>query len=369
MNNNIIDEVYSNNNFPSSLENLYKLVKSDHPKITRNEVREFLDNEIGEQLLKATKKKSQKKLGTITALYENELWQLDIFDLSKFAKSNSNYQYILCAIDVFSRKAYCQPMKNKDVPDNMKAFDLITSSGKLKPRSLFSDNEPVFLSKEFSSMLDRYRIAFNVNTIDDHHALGILDNFAKRLKKIIAKTMIKNKNANWVNHLQSIISKYNNQKLKALGDVRPNQASNDKNNQIVYDLNVSKAKKTDMKTDLEIGDKVRLKIAGKFTKSSDIQFSDTIYTVEGIIGANITLDSGRTVKRTQLLKVNNSSSIASTVPNVISRANKTAKINRVLKADGVDTSNIVKSKKQVEHILKLGGIDQSNIMTTSRRKK
>ena len=42
MNNNIIDEIYNENNFPG-LEKLYKLVKSDHPKITKNEVKDFLD--------------------------------------------------------------------------------------------------------------------------------------------------------------------------------------------------------------------------------------------------------------------------------------------------------------------------------------
>ena len=71
MNNNIIDEIYNDNNFPS-LDKLYKLVKSDHPKITKNRVKDFLDNVLGEQLLKTTRKTSRKKQGTITANYENE---------------------------------------------------------------------------------------------------------------------------------------------------------------------------------------------------------------------------------------------------------------------------------------------------------
>ena len=57
--NNIIDEIYNDNNFPG-LEKLYKLVKSDHPNISKNEVKDFLDNQLGEQLLKTTKKKSRK---------------------------------------------------------------------------------------------------------------------------------------------------------------------------------------------------------------------------------------------------------------------------------------------------------------------
>jgi hypothetical protein len=37
---NIIDEIFNENNFPG-LEKLYKLVKSDHPEITKNEVKDF----------------------------------------------------------------------------------------------------------------------------------------------------------------------------------------------------------------------------------------------------------------------------------------------------------------------------------------
>ena len=72
-------------------------------------------------------------------------------------------------------------------------------------------------------MLDKKRIAFNVNTINDHHSLGIIDSFAKRLKLIIAKTIIKNKDKTWINNLQPIITKYDNMKLPALKDVKPNQ--------------------------------------------------------------------------------------------------------------------------------------------------
>ena len=341
--NNIIDEIYNENNFPA-LDKLYKLVKSDHPKITKNEVKEFLDNNIGEQLLKTTKQKSRKKQGHISSNYENELWNIDIFDLSKFGKSNSNYLYILCGIDVFSRKAYCQPMKNKDVPDCMKAFENMISTNNT-PASIFSDNDSAFLSKSFSSMLDRKKIAFNVNTLNDHRSLGIVDSFAKRLKLIISKTMLRNKDKIWVSHLQTIISKYNNQKLPALNDIKPNQVSKTENNNVVFDINVSKAKKTNMKSDLVVGDRVRVKITKKFTKSSDIQFSDQIYKVINIDGGNITLDNNQIVKRTQVLKVS-ALTQSQTGPNVITQANKSHKVDRVLKSDGIDPSNIITTRRR-----------------------
>ena len=70
--------------------------------------------------------------------------------------------------------------------------------------------------------------------------------------------MLRNKNKNWIDHLQPIITKYNNQKLPALKDIKPNQVSKTENNNIVYDINVSKAKKTISKSDLVIGDQVEV---------------------------------------------------------------------------------------------------------------
>ena len=129
-------------------------------------------------------------------------------------------------------------------------------------------------------------------------------------------------------------------KLPALKDIRPNQVTEPKNNSVVFDINTTKAKKTITKSDLLVGDRVRIKITKKFTKSSDIQFSDQIYKIVGIEGGNVTLDSGQTVKRAQVLKVS-ALTQSQSVPNVIAQANRSSKIDRVLKSDGIDQSNII----------------------------
>ena len=90
---------------------------------------------------------------------------------------------------------------------------------------------------------------------------------------------------------------------------------------------------------------MRVKITKKFTKSSDIQFSDQIYKIVGIDGGNITLDSGQTVKRAQVLKVS-ALTQSQTVPNVITQANKSHKVDRVLKSDGIDQSNIITTRRR-----------------------
>ena len=54
---------------------------------------------------------------------------MDIFSLFNFVDSfrKSEYKYALCCIDVFTRKAYVIPMKDKSTEAVVEAFESILS--------------------------------------------------------------------------------------------------------------------------------------------------------------------------------------------------------------------------------------------------
>ena len=195
----ILKQIYQDSNFPG-FERFYKFVKAQHPDYKKVDVKKFYDSRISVQLLKKKDKIIQKP-GSITSSYENELFQMDITDMTaKFSSFNSNYRYILTCIDVFSRKAYGQPMKNKKIPDCLDAFKKIIA-GKNKPVCLFSDNDATFLSHEFTSMLKDNNIIYNVNTKNDHKSLSVIDVFTKKMKLSLTNHMLEENNNNWINHL------------------------------------------------------------------------------------------------------------------------------------------------------------------------
>ena len=110
---------------------------------------------------------------------------------------------------------------------------------------------------------------------------------------------------------------------------------------------------------------VRLNIKKKFSKGNDTQFSSDIFKVIGINGSNITLDNGNVYKRDKLLNItNNMPTLDSKIK--IDNAYTTGKIDRKIMAEGVDKSNIIKSKKSVKKILKDDGINASNIVSSKR---
>ena len=86
---------------------------------------------------------------------------------------------------------------------------------------IISDNEGSFQSNIFSHFLVDKNIILTMNASNDHHVLGIIDNFALRLKTILKKTFLFNKSTRWVDILDNIIKIYNNTPHSALNGLTP----------------------------------------------------------------------------------------------------------------------------------------------------
>jgi transposase InsO family protein len=290
------------NNYPG-VDKLTKLVKKAAPEITKAQVKHFLMHDTTTQLMKIQPKR--KAEGHIVAFSANECWQMDIFDMSRYQLSNNGYKFILVCVDVFSRKAYAQPMRTKMVTEVESAFlKIITESN--KPNIILSDHEGAFLSNSFDRLLMSRKIILNVNIVGDHHALGIIDSFARRIKVIFTSIFLEYKTTNWIEHLQRVVDIYNRSENAAINNMSPNDAMMKSNQWPILKLNLEKNVHNKTVSDLNIGDKVRksVMITDKaITKGTDPRWSETVYTVTKAMGNTILLNDGSRFKRTNLLQV------------------------------------------------------------------
>ena len=210
------------NNYPG-LEKLVKLAKQQHPEISRPQIKKFLEEDTSRQLTKVQHNKPAQ--GHVVAMVPNELWQMDTFDLSRYRKQNKDYRYMLCCIDVFARKAFAEPMLHKDSEAVTKAFARILAFNKVQPRSIISDNDTAYQNILFQKLLEMKEIVINYNALHDHHVLGIIDNFSKRLKSILTTTFLKEGDTNWIDRIQPISNIYNKSEHSALNNIKPNEAT------------------------------------------------------------------------------------------------------------------------------------------------
>ena len=327
-----LTNLYIENNYPAKAK-LLQLAKQTRPEIKAKDVNDFLDALMSYQLLKETKNR-KSHLGHIVAFRVNEIWQIDIYDLSRYDKSNKGFNYMFAVVDVFSRFAYIVPLKNKDIDSTTKALEEILSYNKSSPDLVMSDNDSSFLGDKFQKLLVKYNIHHDANAIGDHNALGIVDNFAKRIKRILTAQFLHTQNKNWIDNIQKIIRTYNISPHRSLDGLSPTDAmSEDKDiTQFLFLINLYKSQVNLTTSDLSEGDKVRIRISGDFKKGTDPRYSNTVHTVKHIHGKTIILDDDKKVIRANLLKVP-ADTVSIDKPNIIEVAKKQKKVSRMLKAN------------------------------------
>ena len=71
-----------------------------------------------------------------------------------------------------------------------------------------SDNDSTFINKSFQQILENNKIIHQPNILDDHHALGLIDRFARTLKMILTRLFLQTKKTNWIDYLDEIIKNY-----------------------------------------------------------------------------------------------------------------------------------------------------------------
>jgi len=377
----IIEKGYQMYNFPGP-KRLYEILKEEGYDFTKEEVKAVVDNQETEQAFKPVYRPHKSAQGSIVAFYPNARWQIDIFSLDNLVNnwSKGSFKYAFCAIDIFTRKAWAIPMTHKnqncvinalqsiltdvnhekkvkalpegkaDAPDIMPdepppaeylsdENPVIEEPNKQKfPNMITADQDTVFTrSQNFADLLDKYQITFDAYVKGDHNALGVIDSFAKRLKLAIAKYILVYENKKpWHEIMNQVVDNYNNTPNTALYGIKPNEAHLSNNKEYIFKINLKKKMGKASESDLKIGDYVRIAVLkSTFSKSSNPQFGNTIYTVEFIKGTNVKLNNNKTYKRYSLQKVvNDTKPISTDYVQENSRKKKTFKEHNRLGTEG-----------------------------------
>ena len=62
--------------------------------------------------------------------------------------------------------------------------------------------------QNFNKILSNNSTVLDPVKLNDHHALGVIDIFAKDLKRVLSKKFLENKSTNWIDILPEIIERY-----------------------------------------------------------------------------------------------------------------------------------------------------------------
>lgn len=336
-------------------DKLYKILKSKDIKIKHNELNQLIKDQKTSQIHRKFKK-NKKVLAHIVSYGENNNWQMDLSDMTEYSTKNNGYKYILLAVDVFTRKAFAQPLKNKLEKTVTEAFNKMVESE--KPQTITSDNGSEFINKEFQANASEKNIELVNVQVGDHHALGIIDRLTRTLKEMTHKYFTENDSVRWIDHLPDLIKTYNNLPHMGINNHSPNESK--KFFPELLKLNLQKAEQTnELKPDIGVGDVVRVKLPKTpFTKGYVPQFSNETYKIIRVMKVSVILDNGKRYKISDVLKVSDETR------DVLPFANPKPKPKP--KPLAIDMN---KSEVQKEKAFKKSGLEKSSIVEGKRIRK
>ena len=245
---------------------------SKNSKFSHNDAREWLRSQDVYTLHKPVRSKFRRRR-TITKGV-NDLFQMDLVDVSSLARSNDNFRFILTCIDVLSKYAYAIPLKNKTGKSVRDAIASIFADR--LPNFVQCDKGTEFLNRDVQQLLKDNDVKF-YTTENDTIKASICERFNITLKERMYRYFSYSNTMRYVDVLPSLISSYNETKHSSTG-FKPSEI-NAKNESLV--LKKLYRKKLPAKHKYDLNDRVRISENRRtFHKGYLPHWTEEIFTIK-----------------------------------------------------------------------------------------
>ena len=241
----------------------------------------FTMEDLSQELNKPTINKFPRQ--KIIVNHIDEIHSTDLVDMTQYSKINKGYKYIFTNIDVFSKIAYAYPIKSKRIQDIKSCFQKIFENN--KPKYIWSDKEPAFLSKEMQQFFKDNNV--KIYHTNSHLKAVVIERFNRSLRELMMKEFVKNNNTVWYNTLSKLIKIYNNRYHNTI-KMKPNQVN--KLNEKYIKENIYTYDKTSKIPKFKVNDLVRISLKRRpiFDKpSGNIKWSEELFKIHSINKSNV----------------------------------------------------------------------------------
>ena len=113
--------------------------------IATNKAGASVNEKLAEELHKPVIKKFKRR--KVYAISKDNIWTIDLAEMGSLSSRIRNVEYILCVIDVFTKYAWAQLLKDKKVKTVLNAFTEMVNESNRKPNKLWVDQGREFTTK------------------------------------------------------------------------------------------------------------------------------------------------------------------------------------------------------------------------------
>ena len=144
----------------------------------------------------------------------NQQWQADLVDMSRLKAANDGTTFLLTVIDVFSKRAWCIPLKSKSAASLVAAFRRLLNNR--APTTLQTDKGSEFLNRPLQRLLKEYGV-HHFTTHNEDTKASIVERYNRTLKTRMWRYFTKKQTIRYVDALQDFVRSYNDSYHRSIG--------------------------------------------------------------------------------------------------------------------------------------------------------
>lgn len=209
-----LKNIYLNLKHPTSFtskKNLY--LEAKKLGISKEAVDTFLQKHEAYYTHRPARKKFGYKKMTGSSLFSHV--QADIKDLNAFKSLNNGYRYFLLAIDCYSRKVFCEPLKQKTPDAVLNAFRKMFTENQFYPYFLLTDAGTEFFNKKMTDFCKQNQIV-QVPLRSNPAKAAIAERAIQTITTRMARAMTFRNSNKWTDFLDQTVKNYNNSEHSAI---------------------------------------------------------------------------------------------------------------------------------------------------------
>ena len=226
---------------------------------------------LADELHKPVIKKFNKR--KVYSQFKDNIWGLDLADMQSLSRKNKGIQYLLCAIDLYSKYGFVVPLKDKKGISIVNAFNKVIKQSNRKPNKIWLDQGEEFYNNVFEKWLSDNDI--NMYSTYNEGKSVVAERFIRTSKNKLYKHMAAAGKNVYYDVLDDVVNKYNNTKHSTI-KMKPIDVGD--NNKRVY---IDEHNEKDSR--FKVGDRVRIsKFKNIFAKGYTPNWSSEIFIVDKI---------------------------------------------------------------------------------------
>ena len=212
---------------------------------------------------------------------ENNQWGMDLLDVGKWSKQNNKTNFLLTVMDMFSRKAFLEPLKSKSGESVAKAIEKVFKRSSGTPQKIQCDEGKEFYNKNVSDVMKKYNV--KLFSVQSELKCCMIERFNRTIRDKIRRYMTHKKSTKYVHKLKEFERMYNTSYHRSIG-VSPLEVNSTNQVEIHSRLYGDEDIKKDQRKEIfKVNDRVLIsKVKKIFEKGSDPTYGSEIFYIEKI---------------------------------------------------------------------------------------